>query len=223
MIGLPGCGKTTICNQVYKSLKEENIIIANLNDICYWTNSRIKKVIALISCIMNIKLWILFNEFYRITKLYEKNVILYRYFWTNILIVNQIYKCKKNKKYQIILLDEGIAQLLTSIAHNQQLVINKTLKIYLDKLNKYGIMPTLISCELPVEESMKRIRLRGENYAKRFSKIETDSELEKILLIKKSNIEFVSNLMKVELKLDTLKNIDVNTEKTIDYIKQNVD
>ena len=222
MIGLPGCGKTTICNQVYKSLKNEHIKIANLNDICYWTNSKIKKLIALISCITNIKLWTLFNKIYQITKLYEKKVFHYRYFWTNILIVNQIYKIKKCKKYQIILLDEGIAQLLTSIAHNQQLVISESLKIYLNKLNMYGIMPKLVSCELPIEESIKRIRLRGEKYAKRFSKIETDDELGQILLMKSSNIEFVSNLIKTELNLSTSKDVDVNVKKIINYIKQKI-
>lgn len=219
-IGIPGVGKTTVCNSVCSQLSDYGYKVCNLSQFSYWSHSNMKKIFAVIDSLLNFKLWNSYKKCYKLTKIYQKKVLFCKYFWLLVLITNQLYKFSKKNRYDYIIFDEGIAQIITSISHEKDLVINKYLTDFICVLEKYNIKPALIQCNLGFQECINRIRSRGEKFAVRFSREKSDNKLLLLLQCKDKNIKKVCSLFNVILSIDMNNSMNNNTKLVLNKIKK---
>ena len=89
------------------------------------------------------------------------------------------------KKGSRMVLDEGFAQLLTSVAHLQPLRDDEKLDAATQLLRRFDI--TVVDCRIDGPEAVRRIR--GRNTGDRFNAIKGDGELLEALETKQRNID----------------------------------
>jgi gluconate kinase len=218
--GLPGCGKSTICNEVLKKFSKDKIIslddVINLN-----SENRIKNMFNLIKILINLKL---FGFNIRIIKF----SLRFGFDYTRLIFAARLIKFNGNLHYyskeypeKIVILEEGYIQYLTSIPHNFEVVITKELKDIV-KYVKANYNLTYIHCEIDDETNYNRLSNRNFT-ASRFDAL-SKKELEEILKIKYKNICTFRSLMdnkREGIYVDTSELVDINMRLIIKGLNLN--
>ncbi|MDX9918122.1 MAG: hypothetical protein RBT15_08925 [Gudongella sp.] len=216
--GLPGSGKTTLTNNVVKVLKNENIVVATREDLfndLYSDNKFLKNIIALLN-INQLRVNIL------IIKIAIKNKLtLDSMKWTRglILLLYLIYKAKINSCYHILILDEGIVQYLTSIAHDKNMYRSNNYDLIFNWLNSTFSEDIIVNCNLGFTENIRRLVERRCG-SKRFD-FNTIWNIEEILEIKDKNLKFCrAGLSKIHtIELDMNKPLNYNTINLANFLR----
>lgn len=208
--GLPGSGKTTVSDNLVKKIKENNKNVITLSDVLYNTtlpfyNRYIQLVISLLSWrdfIINLYTIRLFLRF-RINK--ESIIFLTRF----IILNHKLGRMIKKNNYDVLILEEGIIQYLTSIPHDKRVCRDKVTKaLCLLLKNKFSDI-VHIQCEIDINNCVKRIQSR-KNPNNRFDQVE-GKKLFKLLKVKEYNLNIVRSL------INNQNNIKINTRKDMAY------
>ena len=183
--GLPGCGKTTICERLIENFK---VCSSNTNVYCrkdvYFFKRRIWDSYLISRCTpMFFKFYKILNNFIKEYRKGNKRYIdrIYR-------LYVKLYKISIHYSDSIVILDEGIVQHITSLAHQQKIVNSVSFVRLVDFLfSNFEI--TVINCCIDMNETIRRIKKRN-NENDRFNLSDVD-EIKKILNIKNNNINII--------------------------------
>lgn len=223
--GIPGSGKTTISDQVLKTINEKennrtfyprNVILGK-NQFwgkvihrldrhffrCYQFGKR-KKIITLAE---------------KIAK--EKNAKNQKYIYRLIELTEAIHRQQHEKN---MMLDEGIIQYLTSLSYDKELEMNEQMdeliQIVFPQIQDYYI----IDCEISLEESINRLNKRNRKQKHDRYNIDDLQLQKKIMSVKQKNIRHLMNHPYVQkkrvLKIDMTENMDQNIEKICTFLLQ---
>ena len=153
LYGLPGCGKTTLCNFIKREKGELLYTNADLNKN-YKNINILLKNIYIFFYPRNIIFFVLiiYLGFIYKSRIYAICKILYLYI---ILFIH-----KRSKDEVNVILDSGIVQNISSLSNdlrfNNELCLYKLLKCF---CREFEIIE--IECELSVEETIKRVKKRN--------------------------------------------------------------
>lgn len=189
LCGLPGTGKTTILNETIKNFDNKSII--ERKSIVRWVGTPFRQFLYFISILFRPSMLSFYLALKKIARRYDD------YSKKSFFTIIAIYDCAKIirllglKKY--IVLEEGVIQNLSSLAHNKNLIIDQNVELILKKMEAICDW-RIINCELAFDEVINRLRKRNNN--DRFNNIKDDDKLFSLLQIKKSNIEKLVKLEK---------------------------
>lgn len=209
--GLPGVGKTTICNSVVQNMRSSNIVIHTKQDIYenYLSLSRLRKIIPHIGILLKFRKYLFYWYVLKFASDYgfDKEILnririllLYNY------LINQ--HLDKNLS-DILLLDEGLIQQLTSIPHGRIIKINRN-TIRLTKYIHRRMNHTMyVNCFLDLEKARYRIQNRI-NHKSRFDKVNNERLLS-LLNIKMQNLKYLRCFLQPDVSLSI--NMDSSVEE----------
>lgn len=218
--GLPGCGKSTICNEILRKSNKDKII--SLNDVISLNSeNRTKNMFNLIKTLISFKLFSFNIKVIKFSLRFGVN-------YTRLIFAARLIKFNGNLHYyskeypqKIAILDEGYIQYLTSIPHNREVDITRELKDIV-KYVKANHNLTYIHCE--VDEEINYFRLSNRSLtASRFD-ILSKRELVDVLKIKHKNICTIRSLMDKKregIYVDTSEQIDFNISMIIKSLNLN--
>ena len=219
--GLPGVGKSTICDLLEEKLNLTGYKVINIQKQkkCITIQDKINKAILTLKSfafIDNIKLYKILNNYKRV---YGKNE-LSDYWIRRIIVTNYLLKKEiKRSTYDYILLDEGIVQFITSIVHDE--VIKND--IYTDEIcknisNVYSNYTTVIHCNLDYKNIIGRLKKRNKKND-RFIFTDEDMML-KVLKKKEKNLDTISHkiLFNEYIDLNLEDKLDLNCQKIMNRI-----
>lgn len=201
--GLPGSGKTTLKNRIIKENKNKNILdFSNHLKSRSFINKNAIKIYLFVRFIFDYIYGLLFIKFSKFT--------IQQIYFFNLLI--HILK-KNHKKYDLILIDQGFIQGLSSLfigLDYKKTYIEKKIMKYIQKMN---IM--FFNFKIPLTDAMTRVKLRKENIPFFINKIndntlfsfleETESKLKKIV---SSNLKRIS-VINIDSRDDIYKNYQI--------------
>ena len=112
--------------------------------------------------------------------------------------------------YDVLILDEGIVQYISSLFYNTVLPED----FYQDRIFRHlcgkGVKPTLVCCQLDIEENIRRLRNR--NIVTRFSLIEDDRELSRVMGIRYINLNRIAKGFGIDATIDMQDDVCNNAE-----------
>lgn len=216
LYGLPGAGKTTIALQVINCLKSQGYKVASYDDVFG-------------SGIIDKKYWlkILFN--FKMYKLYFYYLQLYckchkkeRGFLKKLLYYsNNILRISQGDNYDVMFLDEGIIQFLSSLFYMEDIPQNSDIKKIVHYLNNKIVMRPIL-CSVDMNVSLKRIKERPYKQTGRFSHSIGASVLEKALKHKAYNLDVISSYFPSHIEIDMIRPVIYNTDFLLSKIKHNL-
>ena len=219
LVGLPGCGKSTLVKSIMETLsKDKKLVVLNRKSFSsiinfMWKNRWSIPFIALykllFSCHLKLKMSLI-----RYMSRYEVNSLSVIY----AIYIIDIYSFvkKNNHKNIIILLDEGIIQFLSSIAHNIKIENNS------DMLGLYSCLRDLIEnsvyvrCNIPLDMVVQRIKIRNRN-----DRFACSNTLTDLLKVKQDNINYLVEILTSKsciVEIDMMKSIEYNKETLLKKI-----
>lgn len=189
--GLPGCGKTTLCNILKESYINKGYKVGVLTDAT--------KQCSFLRIILVLKLSYL-TKFFSIFRNYLKNHIPINYALSPYKRL-MIYQCVKSfSDYDFVFIEHGVVQSMVSALYGFKSPVaisnNPTYKKYLSiiPVDKY------IYCKITLEKAFERIRIRNRKSSGRFDQMEDDS-LKELLLTQSSQFDEF-NMILNELRKD---------------------
>ncbi len=187
LCGLPGCGKTTLLQTVRRALIADGYTVENLQTLPlkFGRIDRLKCKLAMMFDRDCRKLNASARKHYKGVTDQQKKYWIWR-------IVQTCYLVNQARRYglDIALYDEGCAQFLTSIVHEEN-IGEPEYKFFQDVYSMiYEKNNTLIiDCKISKEETMRR--MKGRNRSGERFLLGTDEDIMKRLNTKKENIEKV--------------------------------
>lgn len=211
LFGLPGAGKSTIVTPVVTRLRANGFSVATKEDIYHAKGLAGNKIIFILELLLSLReYWLYFG----ILSLYlqeNKNLSGIRYAIRSIVFVHQTLQTR-NKKYDVVLCDEGIIQYLASISYTTEMHKGKTLTNVADKIKK-KVSLHVSECKLDKEECLHRINLRSSQSSKRYNSSINSDTLLHLLDIRHKNLRLISSLFNDYQKLDMSQPVNENIEK----------
>lgn len=184
--GLPGCGKTTLCNILKESYIKKGYKVGVLTDAT--------KQCSFLRIILVLRLSYL-TKFFGIFLNYVKNNIPFNYAlspYKRLLI----YQCVKSfSDYDYVFIEHGVIQSMVSAlyGYNSPIIIlnNPTYGKYLSLIpvDKY------IYCKISSEKAYERIRIRDRKSSGRFDQMPDDS-LKELLITQSSQFDEFNLILK---------------------------
>lgn len=208
LYGLPGCGKTTVSRLLVKQLREEGYKVADFTDIFLKYSRGYLRKWEFIKLLFLIKEYPLFYHLWRLFK--ECNCKNKRRLSNLMILIHRIIRVKKNSDYDIIFLEEGVIQFISSLVYLEKIRDNDRICKIVSRLNKIvKIQP--IYCCLDIELSLERIMGR-ERSGDRFSKSTDADVMRKALNYKKTNLEIIATPFLYKMKIDMTETIENNVK-----------
>lgn len=198
MCGCPGCGKSTLMEEVIKILLQEGKSVLTEKEL--HKNSKISSLLSkcgLLFSLSNVRLKMRLFSYWASCGF---GLHSFRYV-IRVLEVDKYVRSGYNTDF--LFLDEGAIQHLTSVSHEKKVVISKELtNLVFQRL--YCKNAIVLNCTLPFDRNVERL-LKRQRKGDRFIKV-SDQETIEALKIKKNNIESVLDAMQIE----TLYQIDTS-------------
>lgn len=183
--GLPGCGKTTLCNILKESYIKKGYKVGVLTDAT--------KQCSFLRIILIFRIRYL-TKFFSIFWNYEKNHIPFNYALSPYKRL-MIYQCVRYfSDYDYVFIEHGVVQSLVSALYGFKSPIailnNPIYKKYLSiiPVDKY------VYCKITPEKAFERIRIRNRKSSGRFDQMEDDS-LKELLLTQSCQFDDFSFLL----------------------------
>ena len=214
--GTPGCGKTTICNQIEGVLLQQGYNVVNLHKKIY----RYSNKFTFLNRIIN-KLLECIYKFYPLNKQLKKalqvlspyrsndstdwiNRILGYYYWVRIA---------EKKGVEIALFDEGCLQFITSIFHEKKVEFDS--KDIVDALKSivYRNRTIFIDCLIDINDNYQRLLSRNRKDNRFFNGDE--KSIVKLLKQKRENIDIVLGILEPDNQIILNLSSDDNDIKSI--------
>lgn len=221
MYGCPGSGKTTISNAVIEKLRLQGYKIADTKNIYYSGNLRNYKILLLLKIILDRKNWRLYSLIFKVGLKYGVNFENLKYIGYLMILSYQLTAAFKFQRYDVIFLDEGMVQYVSSLMHTKQIIVDKNLENLINEiLFKIGNI-YLINCVLDLKINIQRLRSRGNKKVTRFIRVDDDQLLLSMLRIKRKNLDSLAKLFSKSpvLEIDMMELENINTETVVQFIE----
>ncbi|SER59808.1 AAA family ATPase [Salisediminibacterium halotolerans] len=221
-IGVPGSGKSTLTEEVIRSLENSGLKVASYSSIKNNLSFNRGNYFERVSNIMMFFIFILLNIniIYSIIRIVENKCKMDTIYYTYVFMRNlfQIYKLKK--EYELVVLDEGFVQKLWSISINNKINFEDEGANLFEKIvNKLDLSYSLIFVEIDLQEAINRILARGKEKG-RFNKL-ARSELESMLNKNYLELYMLSQSLRehVTLTLNGEYEVHVNKREVLAVIR----
>lgn len=207
LYGCPGCGKTTITVKTLSMLSEKGYKCVDYRQLFLNRNSAFSRYMAYISAALKPRYFPLTLSIFKATSAFgcHPNYALYL-----ITICQRIIEYEKDAENTIILLEEGVIQFVTSLAHEKPVDEYERIADVIERMKEYGIRIKPVDCILPLDENIKRLTER--RIHSRFLDVKNETELEELLSVKRKNLDFVSAFFDPILTLDMKKIPEENAD-----------
>ena len=165
--GLPGCGKTTLCNKLIEQYPDTIIDVDSVYQS--YRQQKLSKRLLEIPFKVVVKLcWLIIIS----PKLYKKDWNIYIGCFVHVLAYNHF----KQTKYKVLLSDNGTVQDIVSLFYKKESKFsNRHIKIFSSIINSYDNLHQ-VYCDIPVSLSLERIRTRNRHKG-RLDLISDDNKL----------------------------------------------
>lgn len=205
--GLPACGKSTLCDDLISEQGDDKLIFCRMNAI----SAEYRKT----NLLRRIFLFPYKSSFYLILLILKSgfkkdNLRIYKSFFSILII----YAFTKHvKKYNYMLIDHGVIQSVISLFYGARSGVFDSSFNIANCLVKAADVDILVYCDLPVQESISRIRKRNRLDSGRLDAIRDEEKLKMELITQHK--QFV---MFGRLSADR----SINSSQAINELKQNV-
>lgn len=223
LYGLPGSGKSTLSEELSNRLKGENLRIGYKSNIFakYKNKKKINKIFTNFLLLfydlrLNFYLILFATQYGLFNRERVKRIRL-------LMLLNYLLsKESKRSYYDILILDEGFVQFITSIPHEQRISNNSRIIKLTEHISNKNKQSYLIKCEINIDESLKRISNRS-TPSPRFDFLPT-KDLRRLLDIKKANLYFVGGNMKYKKmsKLNMKNKVNSNVDLILSYFRNDL-
>ena len=150
-MGLPGCGKTTICKSIKDNCKEKQFLLI---DTYLLPKSTFRKILSIVR---DISISYLFSlVFYIFANNVSRKKGMFVYMLNLRMKYARFIREHKNDDY-ILLVDQGLAQGIGSMSLDKGRVLHKGLSWFLSCWTTLEPIILLVDCKIPIEESAKRL------------------------------------------------------------------
>ena len=214
--GLPGTGKTTVCKALAARLEGNRPYTFGR----FPKDGRIKRYISYVTegCVTFYKLGIKFSDSVCISNgVTDKEIIkknrglifrLIKYYRAYLAF------CRKARKDEVMLMDEGLVHGLLTTAHGREITSTEQLDAFLRFLKKKGIALTCVNCLADVSLSEGRIAGRGDTGA-RLDVCDAE-ERARILTVQEKNLAIIRQrvaeiMAPATLVIDTAVSVEENS------------
>lgn len=154
-MGLPGCGKTTICRAIKEYVKDRQFLLINDYQL---PKGIIKKVILFFQSHSFSFLFVLLYYLYANNISRKKGMLVYEF---NMYMKYASFMKEHKNDNSILLVDQGIVQGIGSMSLDKGDVQLKGLNGLLYFWGKFKRSILLVECALPIVESAKRLTNRN--------------------------------------------------------------
>lgn len=211
LCGLPGVGKSTFCNTFERGLKESGYKVINVQKQPLWYGKIKRRLFKVILRTDGDCRRLLKKAYKELPDMSDKA----KKYWVE-RIVQSIYLTKRaaKKGYEVVTLDEGYIQFVTSLCHGEEISepyidFYKSITTVVDKCGKHYV----VDCRLDKEIIVERLKKRGRQ-GDRFL-ADSDGEIYSRLSLKDSNLRILNELVDADRRISVeLK----SSEKAIENI-----
>ena len=217
--GLPGSGKSTLTKRIISVLEKEYNIIRR-KDISETINkiwdSPLKTFLFFIYCLLkpkHLSMKLSLVRFILSFPLKQKGIIYSIYL---IKLYELIHSSKNHSN--VIIMDEGIIQFISSISHDEPIKENEIFFNLIKKMGLFSEKILFIEIKANITDVMNRIKKR--NQKDRFC---YNENLELLLRTKQNNIiTLINGIATNKLELDMKSSIDINVQLILNRIKSGI-
>lgn len=213
--GLPGAGKSTLCEAVIKELEAQGCSVLTLRQLKKYKHGKHVELVKALLYFPNLS----FNMH---TFMYAVSIGGTRqelqYSAGLILLYYRLRLAIKKSEYDYCILEEALIQYFTSIPHDRVMDENSHLNKMLEFVLKNTGMVNDIACNISDKEVIARLRHRNHADTSRFDGQADDIKLMELLQVKEKNIKYVREKVSKSCYVEMEDEIAVNTKKIIDYL-----
>lgn len=188
--GAPGCGKSTLCNQVLGELQSRGYLAGTLQDVVFRKQrNKMTNYIQMLFILFSVKRYKLNYAVAKLARDYglERGRVLFALRFLKFL--SKLESTLKDEKFDLLLLDEGIVQYLTSIPHDKEIKQNTHYEKVCEMVQTLYNRVIQVNCHIEFEENVRRAKQRGQVNS-RFDHL-PEEQLRKALSVKRYNIDLV--------------------------------
>ncbi len=211
MAGGPGIGKSTLSRQVINNLGESGYRVGTLEDIYFRHRKDRGKLSLLIRILADAKHYPLYLDALLLKLRYGNQNGSWNYAGRLVFFLYEWVHIRKNEEYDILLLEEGLVQYISSLLYMEKLpAAFRKEKIYAD-LAECGHEPFVFVCNLQdIYENI--LRLKNRKADTRFFRIRDDNELKQAMEAKKHNLDIIAGGFKYSMQLDMAIPVEENVK-----------
>lgn len=215
LFGLPGCGKSTLVKSILSVLRK-----SYPNDV----KSR-SDILGVVNKLRDRPFLLFFVFVYHIIKpgYYMTKITLLRfsvffpfnrYVIFYLLYIIIVLELSRKKRSEIIVLDEGLIQSISSIPHDNIIKRADLINGIARQVEKINIDILYVECSLNRKSNLQRIKQRNRNDRFAFK-----NGLDDLLTVKEANIAMISNVLaKNKIIVDMQRPYDLSAIELIDKL-----
>lgn len=217
LYGIPGAGKTTVTASLVDQLKADGYKIAWFKDVYHRRGFKPSSKSAYFEMLFQPSEYKLIWYY---LKLYLKCRQKNRHFFQKLLFYShQILMTIKEKEYDMMFLDEGVIQFMSSLFYMEDCPNNKLIdKIARYYLRRININPVI--CRVDISESMRRIKERPYFQNSRFSHSVGTEKLEMALKHKIHNLEVIASYFPTHYEINMADDVQYNVSLLLSFINE---
>lgn len=216
LYGLPGAGKTTVTTSVIKCLKDKGYKVAGYNDI-YGSDE--KKRLFWVKTLFHITEYRLYYYYWQ---LYRSGIKRDRGFLEKLVFYShQLLKANREEKYEIMFLEEGLIQFISSLFYMERIPHTNNLDKIVEYLTKRLLIKPIF-CSVNINLSLQRIKERPYKQIGRYSHSVGSAVLEEVLKYRVYNLNVISSFFPFYTNIDMTIPAEENANKLVSIIEQEI-
>ena len=217
LYGCPGSGKSTVTREAIKALRAGQVSCLSYDDVySRGQHGKLRKLLRFAMALADPAGFPLLKEVIRACRALGSQPKYGLYLLT---LCRQLRQAEKRGN-GIVLLDEGVIQLITSLAHRRPIEGYQHLSALVENVKRCGAPVKAVRCELPLTMNMERFRARGETKRTRFLNARDDAELASLLQLKWDNLQAVARYFPQVCALDMRVAMENNVEALCQVVEE---